>query len=205
MNPKVDLYIAGGCGRCAFYATPQCKVKKWQMELETLRQVVIESGLTEELKWGVPCYTFNSKNIVIVAAFKDYCSISFFKGALLQDSKRILEKTSESMQSARFIKFKNTKEITDKASILESYILQAIEVEKACLKIDFKMNPEPIPEELRTKFDEYPALKKAFYALTPGRQRGYVIYFSQSKQAQTRIARIGKCMEQILNGKGLND
>jgi uncharacterized protein YdeI (YjbR/CyaY-like superfamily) len=205
LNPKVDLYIADGCGRCEYYATAKCKVRKWQPELETLRQVVIEAGLKEELKWGVPCYTFNGKNIVVVSAFKTYCSLSFFKGALLQDSNSILDKTSESMQSARLIKFKNTKEIIDKAAILKSYLLQAIEIEKAGLKVAFQKNPEPVPEELLNKFEGYPALKKAFYNLTPGRQRGYIIYFSQPKQTNTRTSRIEKCMHQIMNGKGLND
>jgi uncharacterized protein YdeI (YjbR/CyaY-like superfamily) len=205
LNPTVDLYIADGCGRCKYYATAKCKVRNWQEALETLRQVVLECGLTEELKWSVPCYTFNGKNIVVISAFKEYCSLSFFKGALLQDNKSILDKTSESMQSARLVKFKHTKEIIDKTSILKAYILQAIEIEKAGLKVNFKKSPEPVPEELLTKFDEYPGLKKAFYDLTPGRQRGYIIYFSQPKQSNTRASRIEKCMDKIMNGAGLND
>jgi uncharacterized protein YdeI (YjbR/CyaY-like superfamily) len=205
MDPKVDLYIADGCGRCAFYATPQCKVKKWQIELETLRQVALESGLTEELKWAVPCYTFKKSNVAIVAAFKDYCAISFFKGALLQDSHSILDKPGESTQSARLIKFTHVEEIMEKKLILKDYILEAIALEANGKKVTFNRNLEPIPEELENKFSELPIFKKAFYSLTSGKQRGYIIYFSQPKQSQTRNTRIEKCMEQILNGKGLND
>jgi uncharacterized protein YdeI (YjbR/CyaY-like superfamily) len=205
LNPKVDLYIADGCGRCEFYATAKCKVRNWQEALETLRQVVLECGLTEDLKWGVPCYTFNGKNIAVVSAFKEYCCLSFFKGALLQDTNGMLNKTSESMQSARLIKFKNSNEIVEKTAILKAYIYQAIDVEKAGVKVDFKKNPEPVPEELLAKFDEYPALKKAFYDLTAGRQRGYIIYFSQPKQSNTRALRIEKSMQKIMNGEGLND
>jgi uncharacterized protein YdeI (YjbR/CyaY-like superfamily) len=205
MDPKVDLYIADGCGRCAFYATPQCKVKKWQIALETLRQVALESGLTEELKWAVPCYTFKKSNVAIVAAFKDYCAISFFKGALLQDSHSILDKPGESTQSARLIKFTHVEEIMEKKWILKDYILEAIALEANGKKVTFNRNLEPIPEELENKFSELPIFKKAFYSLASGKQRGYIIYFSQPKQSQTRNARIEKCMEQILNGKGLND
>jgi uncharacterized protein YdeI (YjbR/CyaY-like superfamily) len=205
MDPKVDLYIADGCGRCAFYATPQCKVKKWQIALETLRQVALESGLTEELKWAVPCYTFKKSNVAIVAAFKDYCAISFFKGALLQDSHSILDKPGESTQSARLIKFTHVEEIMENKWILKDYILEAIALEANGKKVTFNRNLEPIPEELENKFSELPIFKKAFYSLASGKQRGYIIYFSQPKQSQTRNARIEKCMEQILNGKGLND
>lgn len=205
MNPKVDLYIANGCGRCKYYATAKCKVRNWQEELETLRQIALDSGLTEQVKWGVPCYTFNDNNIAVVSAFKDYCSLSFFKGVLMQDTNNILDKTSESMQSARFIKFTTSKEIIAKSTILKSYIFQAIAVEKAGLKVDFKKKLEPEPEELLAKFDENPALKQAFYALTTGRQRGYIIYFSQPKKSNTRGIRIEKYMQKIMNGEGLND
>jgi uncharacterized protein YdeI (YjbR/CyaY-like superfamily) len=205
LNPKIDLYIADGCGRCDYYATPKCKVRNWQIELETLRQVVLECGLTEELKWGVPCYTVNQSNVAIVAAFKDYCSISFFKGALLKDTDNLLDKPSESTQSARLIKFTNSADIVAQAAVLKSYILQAIEVEKAGLKVDFNKNPEPVPEELLQAFEAFPALKKAFYDLTAGRQRGYILFFSQPKQSNTRASRIEKCMDKIMNGKGLND
>jgi uncharacterized protein YdeI (YjbR/CyaY-like superfamily) len=205
LNPKIDLYIADGCGRCAYYATPKCKVRNWQIELETLRQIVLECGLTEELKWGVPCYTVNQNNVAVVAAFKDYCSLSFFKGALLKDTDNLLDKPSENTQSARLIKFTNSEDIVAQSAVLKSYILQAIEVEKVGLKVDFNKNPEPVPEELLQAFEALPALKKAFYDLTAGRQRGYILFFSQPKQSNTRASRIEKCMDKIMNGKGLND
>jgi uncharacterized protein YdeI (YjbR/CyaY-like superfamily) len=205
MNPKVDNYLVDGCMRCKFGGTPKCKVNNWREELQMLRQIVLECGLTEELKWGVPCYTVYNKNIVIVSAFKDYCSLSFFKGSLLEDTHNILDKPGNSSQSYRLIKFINSKEIVDLSEILKAYIFQAIEVEKLGLKVEFKKNPEPIPDELQKKFEEFTSLKNAFYALTPGRQRGYIIYFSQPKQSRTREGRIEKCMQKILNGEGLND
>jgi uncharacterized protein YdeI (YjbR/CyaY-like superfamily) len=203
MNPKVDLYLADGCGRCALYATPQCKVIPWQKELAALRAIVLDCGLTEELKWGVPCYTFQDGNIAIVSAFKAYCSVSFFKGVLLQDTHGILVQQGEHSQSARLIKFTHIREIIAQESIIKTYIYEAIEVEKAGLKVEFKKNPEPIPEEFQRKLDEIPALKTAFEALTPGRQRGYILYFSQPKQAKSREARVEKCVARIMEGKGL--
>lgn len=205
MNPKVDLYLADGCGRCALYATPQCKVIPWQKELAALRAIVLDCGLTEELKWGVPCYTFQDGNIAIVSAFKAYCSVSFFKGVLLEDTHGILVQQGEHSQAARLLKFTHIQEIIAQESIIKTYIYEAIEVEKAGLKVEFKKNPEPIPEEFQRKMDENPALKTAFEALTPGRQRGYILYFSQPKQAKSREARIEKCVVRILSGKGLND
>ena len=205
MNPLVDLYLADGCGRCALYATPQCKVIPWQKELAALRAIVLDCGLTEELKWGVPCYTFQDGNIAIVSAFKAYCSISFFKGALLQDDHGLLVKQGEHSQAARLIKFTHIQEIIAQESILKTYIYEAMEVEKAGLKVAFKKNPEPIPEEFQCKLDENPALKAAFEALTPSRQRGYILYFSQPKQAKSRESRIEKCVLKIMEGKGLND
>ena len=205
MDPKVDLYLADGCGRCALYATPQCKVIPWQKELAALRAIVLDCGLTEELKWGVPCYTFQDCNIAIVSAFKAYCSISFFKGVLLQDAHGILVQQGEHSQAARLIKFTNIQQIIAQESTLKTYIYEAIEVEKAGLKVEFKKNPEPIPEEFQRKLDEIPTLKAAFEALTPGRQRGYILYFSQPKQAKSREARVEKCVPRIFQGKGLNE
>jgi uncharacterized protein YdeI (YjbR/CyaY-like superfamily) len=204
-NPKIDLYLIDGCGRCDLYATPKCKVKKWQSELEALRDIVLDCGLTEELKWSVPTYTYNNKNIAIVSAFKEYCSLSFFKGALLKDNKGILQKQGESSQSARLIKFTNLKEVLKNKANIKSYLLEAIKNEEEGLKVEFKKNPEPIPEELLSKMEEMPALKKAFNALTPGRQRGYIIYFSQPKQSKTRESRIEKYISKILSGKGFFD
>ena len=191
MNPKVDFYFS--------------KAKKWQEELEQLRMIVLDCGLTEELKWGVPCYMFEKRNIVLIHGFKEYCALLFFKGALLNDAKGILIQQTENVQAARQIRFTNIREIVKLKPLLKAYIYEAIEVEKAGLKVNFKKNPEPIPEEFQNKLDEISALKTAFDALTPGRQRAYILYFSAPKQSKTRESRVEKCMQQILNGKGLND
>lgn len=205
-NPKVDVYFTAGCGRCPLGNTPQCKVNKWQAELEQLRTILLDSPVTEELKWGVPCYTFEKSNILLIGAFKDYCAISFFKGALLKDADGILSKPGENSQAARVVRFTSVREIAEMEAILKAYIVEAVEVEKAGLKVNFKKPSEfTIPEEFQNKLDELPALKTAFEALTPGRRRGYILYFSQPKQSQTRAARVEKCMRQILVGKGLND
>jgi uncharacterized protein YdeI (YjbR/CyaY-like superfamily) len=192
MNPKVDFYFD--------------KAKAWQKELEQLRMIVLDCGLTEELKWGVPCYTFQGKNIVLIHVFKEYCAVLFFKGALLNDAKGILVQQTENVQAARQVRFTNVKEIVKKKAVLKAYIFEAIEVEKAGLKVDLKKTKEyTIPEEFKSKLDKKPALKKAFEALTPGRQRGYLLYFSAPKQSKTREARIEKYLQPILKGQGLND
>jgi uncharacterized protein YdeI (YjbR/CyaY-like superfamily) len=189
MNPKVDGYLR--------------KAQKWQEEMTKLRRISLDSGLTEELKWGKPCYTFQTSNIVIIQGFKEFCALLFCKGALLKDPNGILKKFG--WQAARRIPFSNVREIVEMELILKAYIHEAIEAEKAGLKVNYKKNPEPIPEELQNKLDEIPALKTAFEALTPGRQRGYILYFSGAKQSKTRVSRVKKCMPQILKGKGLND
>ena len=189
INPKVDGYLR--------------KPKKWWEEMEKLRMIILTCGLTEELKWGKPCYTFQNSNIVIIQGFKEFCALLFTKGALLKDLNGILKKFG--WQAARRIPFTNVREIVEIEPSLKAYIREAIEAEKAGLKVTLKKNPEPIPEELQNKLDEIPALKAAFDALTPGRQRGYILYFSGAKQSKTRELRIEKCMRQILNGKGLND
>jgi uncharacterized protein YdeI (YjbR/CyaY-like superfamily) len=192
MNPKVDFYFS--------------KAKKWQKELEKLRMIVLDCGLTEELKWGVPCYTFQKSNIVLIHIFKEYCALLFFKGALLNDVNGILIQQTKNVQAARQIRFTNVREIVKMAPILKVYIYEAIEVERAGLKVNFKKTTEfIIPEEFQNKLDKISALKTAFDALTPGRQRAYLFYFSQPKQSKTRESRVEKCMRQILNGKGLND
>jgi len=205
MNPKVDIYFTAGCGRCPLGNTPHCKVNKWQEELEKLRVVILDCGLTEELKWGVACYTLQKSNIILLSAFNEYCALSFFKGALLNDANSILKKPGENTQAGRLIRFTDVREIAKMETILKAYIYEAIEVEKAGLKVNFKKNPEPIPEELQNKLKKSPALKTAFDALTPGRQRAYILYFSAPKQSKTRQSRVEKCMRQILNGKGLNE
>ncbi|MBA4168769.1 MAG: YdeI/OmpD-associated family protein [Chitinophagaceae bacterium] len=191
MNPKVDFYFG--------------KAKKWQEEITKLRMIVLDCGLTEELKWGVPSYTFQESNVVLIHVFKEYCALLFFKGALLHDARGILVQQTKNTQAARQIRFANVGEIVKMAPILKAYIYEAIEVEKAGMKVNFKKNTEPIPEEFQNKLDEIPALKTAFDALTPGRQRGYILHFSAPKQSKTRASRVEKCMPQILNGKGLDD
>ncbi|MBP6431411.1 MAG: YdeI/OmpD-associated family protein [Ferruginibacter sp.] len=206
MNPKVDHYLIAGCGRCNLYNTPQCKVNNWQKELVALRMIMLECGLTEELKWSMPTYTADGKNVLIVAAFKDFCSINFFKGALLKDEQHILVQPGENSQSAKLLKFTDVKQITKQKVIIKSYVKEAIEIEKQGKKVSFKkITEQKIPEELQTKFDELPAFKAAFNALTPGKQRGYLIHFSQPKQSATRQSRIEKCIPKIFEGKGFND
>lgn len=182
------------------------KSKKWKQEYETLRNIVLDCRLTKDFKWMHPCYTFHNKNIVLIHGFKEYCALLFHKGALLQDPHGILIQQTENVQAARQIRFTNVQEIVEMETILKAYIHEAIEVEKAGLEVDFKKHTDfIIPEELRNKFDEIPALKTAFEALTPGRQRAYILYFSDPKQSKTRVSRVEKYMQHILNGKGLND
>ncbi|MEK4754387.1 YdeI family protein [Priestia sp. FSL R5-0597] len=192
MNPKVDEFLT--------------KAKKWKEEYETLRKIVLDCELTEDFKWMNPCYTFEKKNIVLIHGFKEYCALLFPKGSLLQDSHGILIQQTENVQGARQIRFTNVQEIIEKEAILKAYIYEAIEVEKAGLKVKVKKPEELIiPEELQYKFDEIPALETAFTTLTPGRQRAYILHFSAAKQSKTRASRVEKCIPNILNGKGLND
>ena len=192
MNPEVDLFLS--------------KAKKWQEEMRSLRMIILDCLLTEEYKWRFPCYTFRGKNIIIIQAFKDYCALLFFKGALLSDPNGILIKHGEHQQAGRQIRLTDSKEIAEMESILKAYIYEAIEVEKAGLKVNLKKTSDyTIPEEFQNKLNKIPALKTAFYTLTPGRQRAYLIYFSGAKQSKTREARIEKHMQRILNRKGLDD
>jgi uncharacterized protein YdeI (YjbR/CyaY-like superfamily) len=182
------------------------KAKKWEEEFKKLRRITLDCELTEELKWGHPCYSFQQSNIVLIHGFKEYCALLFFKGALLKDAKGILIQQTENVQVARQIRFTNIREIVKMEPILKAYISEAIEVEKTGVEVNFKKTSEfKIPEEFQNKLDEIPALKTAFDALTPGRQRAYILYFSAAKQSKTRESRVEKCMQQILNGKGLND
>jgi uncharacterized protein YdeI (YjbR/CyaY-like superfamily) len=205
MNPKVDKYLVDGCMRCKYGGTPKCKVNNWLNELEELRKIVIKSGLIEELKWGMPCYTFNNKNILMIIAFKEYACISFFKGILLEDKEKLLMAHGENSQSVRMIKYTDSKHIIRQTSLIKSYIKEAIGIENSGRKVTFNKNPEPIPEELMVEFNKDLKFKNAFHELTPGRQRGYIIYFSQPKGTQSKINRIEKYRENILKGKGLND
>ena len=190
MNPKVDWFFS--------------KAGKWQKEFEQLRTIVLGCDLIEELKWGQPCYTFEKSNIVLIHGFKEYCALLFFKGALLKDAKGILVQQTENVQAARQIRFTNVREIVKIKTTLKKYIYEAIEVEEAGLKVNLKKTTAfAVPEEFQNKLDKSPALKTAFEALTPGRQRGYLLYFSAAKQSKTREARVEKYMKQILKGKGL--
>jgi uncharacterized protein YdeI (YjbR/CyaY-like superfamily) len=203
-NPLIDKYLIDGCMRCKYGGTPQCKVLNWVDELEQLRQIVLDTGLTEEIKWGVPVYTKNGKNIVTVNALKESANIGFFKGVLLTDKHKILQQQGN-LQSDRIVKFTNVKDIENVKDVLRAYVLEAIEIEESGKKVEFKKNPEPIPDELLEAFEQDLEFKQAFYKLTTGRQRGYIIHFSQPKQSQTRIGRIEKYKEQIFSGIGLKD
>lgn len=206
MTTNVEVYFIDGCGRCALGGTPQCKVQKWQTELAILRSLILDCGLTETSKWGVPCYTFQNNNVLILSALNEYCTIGFFKGVLLVDTNGILIQQTENMQAERQLRFTNVREIVERETIVKEYIFEAIEVEKAGLKVEYKKISEfPIPEELQHKLAENPAFKTAFEALTPGRQRGYLLYFAAPKQAKTRVSRIENSMYQIFKGNGLHD
>ena len=182
------------------------KAKQWREEFEALRMIVLDCGLTEEFKWMHPCYTLQNRNVVLIHGFKEYCALLFIKGALLKDAKGILIQQTENVQAARQVRFTNVREIIKLKPILKAYIKEAIEAEKAGLEVNYKKTSEfKMPEEFQKKLDEIPALETAFKALTPGRQRGYLLFFSAAKQSKTREARIEKCMDQIFDGKGLND
>ena len=191
-NPKVDAYLA--------------KAKKWRKEFEKLRTVLLGCDLTEELKWGKPCYMFEKSNVAILQGFKDTCALMFFKGALLKDTKGILERPGENSQAARRIPFTSVEQIARLESVLRAYIKEAIKAEKAGLEVKLKnITEHEVPEEFQNKLKQNAALKSAFRALTPGRQRAYLMYFSSAKQSKTRESRMEKCMPKILQGKGLND
>ena len=179
--------------------------KAWKAELHQLRRIVLDAGLTETLKWGAPCYTYDGKNVAILGGFKGYCVLSFFKGALLKDEHGMLQKPGDHTQSARILKFTSEREIVEKEQILKDYILESIDLERNGQKVKFSKHPEPIPDELKKKLVADPALKKAFSVLTPGRQRAYILYFSAPKQSGTREARVEKYISKILQGKGIND
>jgi uncharacterized protein YdeI (YjbR/CyaY-like superfamily) len=192
MNPKVDFFFA--------------KEGKWQEEYERLRTIILDCGLEEELKWGCPCYTYEKQNIVLIHGFKEYCALLFFKGALLSDIDDILIQQTKNVQVPRQVRFTNLKEIVRLERVLKSYIYEAIEVERAGLTIKLKkVSDYKIPEEFQAKLNKNRSLQKAFDALTPGRQKGYIFYFSQPKQSKTRESRIEKCIPLILKGKGWNE
>ncbi|SFC28528.1 Uncharacterized conserved protein YdeI, YjbR/CyaY-like superfamily, DUF1801 family [Flagellimonas taeanensis] len=206
MNPEIDAYLQEGCGRCPLGGTPECKVHSWTAELKYLRRLVLECGLTEEQKWGVPTYTHNGTNLVMEAAFKDNCTLSFFKGALLKDDYQILEKPGENTQSGRVVRFTDVAQIAQLESVLKNYIFEAIEVKRAGLKVQLRSILDyDIPKEFQQRLEEDPELKEAFENLTPGRQKGYLLYFSGAKQSKTREDRIEKYIPKIMKGLGFHD
>ncbi|MEQ9308966.1 MAG: YdeI/OmpD-associated family protein [Balneolaceae bacterium] len=205
MNSEVDKYLINGCMRCPLGATPECKVNDWIEELKLMRQILLETELTEELKWSAPCYTFDGNNVLMLSALKDSTVVSFFKGSLMKDPHGILTAPGKNSQAARYVKVTSIQQIHELEESIKAYVKEAIEIEKADLKVEFKQNPEPIPEELQWKLDKDPIFKNAFESLTPGRQRGYIIHFSQPKQSKTRESRIEKCIPNILNGIGMHD
>lgn len=205
-NPKVDSYFTAGCGRCPLVSTPECKVNDWREELKELREIILDCGLDEELKWSIPVYTFQKCNVVMISAFKEYCALSFFKGALLKDTAGILVQQTENVQAVRQIRFTDVRQIIKLKKTLKAYLREAVELEKAGAKVEYKKTSDfAIPEEFKNKLTGNSALQNAFTSLTPGRQRTYILHFSQPKQSKTREARIEKLLPQILSGKGMND
>lgn len=206
MVKSADLFFTEGCGRCSLHATPQCKVNTWKKELLSLRRIVLSCGLNEESKWGMPVYTFNGKNVVMIAAFKDNCVVSFFKGSLLADTDKILVKPGENSEVTRLIRFTDARKITAIETSLRSYIFEAVEIEKAGIKPAVKkVSDYKIPEEFAAHLKKNKSLKTAFESLTPGRQKAYLLHFSGAKQSATRESRILKCIPDILKGKGWNE
>ena len=205
MNTTVENYLINGCERCPLGGTDGCKVHRWTLELKKLRKLVLDCGLTEACKWGVPCYTYEGKNVLIISAFKEYCGLNFFKGTLLNDKEGLLVKPGKNSQAARQIRFESLDRIIKFENQIRNYINQAIEVEKQGLTVKVSKSPDPIPAELEQWFEKDPLFKSAFESLTPGRQRGYVLFFSGAKQSKTIDARIEKSISKILNGEGLHD
>jgi len=205
INPAIADFFDVGCGRCPLVGTPNCKVKTWNAELRALRDIILKSDVTEERKWGVPCYTNNGKNIMLLSALKESATISFLKGSLIDDVHGVLISPGKNSQSARYMKFTSVQQIKKAKSIIVDYIQQALDIERHGKKVEFKKDADPIPDELMELFTKQPPLKTAFYALTPGRRRGYLLHFNQAKQSATRESRIQKCIPNIMKGKGLQD
>jgi uncharacterized protein YdeI (YjbR/CyaY-like superfamily) len=204
MTKDIETYLLEGCGRCELGGTPDCKVHTWASEIRELRRIVLSCGLDEEVKWGNPCYTFQGNNVLMIAAFKQFVSLSFFKGVLLQDLDKLLDQQGENSQSVRVLKFTEVQPILELEVIIKTYIYEAIEVEKKGLKVSFKAKDELVyPDELLQAFESHEDLKMAFEALTPGRQRGFILHFTQPKKSETRVNRIEKCKSLIFEGKGL--
>ncbi|MEI7578114.1 MAG: YdeI/OmpD-associated family protein [Armatimonadota bacterium] len=203
---SITDFFALGCGRCSRFQTSECSTQLWQEELALLRSTVLSAGLTEEVKWSHPCYTDQGKNIAVIGAFRDCCVLTFFKGVLLSDPAQILELPGENSQAGRVIRIRSLEQVHQLSEMIRDYLREAIDIERSGQQFEkIKIEDRPIPQELADKFDEMPELRQAFRSLTPGRQRGYLLHFSQPKQAKTREARIEKCVDQIMAGQGLND
>lgn len=206
MNPAVDQYLAEGCGRCKLHATPDCKVHRWAAELRALRALLMSCGLTEERKWGMPCYTIKGKNVIMLFAWKDCCALSFFKGVLLTDTDGLLQLPGENSHEGRIVRFTSMQQIIEHEPALRTLVFEAIDAEEKGIKIPARpAAAQPMPEELATRLAADPALREAFTRLTPGRQRGYLLHIAGAKQSATREARIDRCAPSILAGKGLNE
>lgn len=206
MTRDVETYFLDGCGRCKLGGTPDCKVHTWADPLRIFREIVLDCGLTEECKWGMPCYTVNGKNVLLIAAFKEYCSLNFFKGSLISDPYNLLSKAGENSEASRMLKTITTSHILENIDAIKDIVFQAIEIEKAGLKTVTKsIDSYPVPEEFELLLTNNSQLKNAYDALTPGRQKSYLMHFNSAKQSQTRIGRIEKCIPSILAGKGHNE
>jgi len=204
MNSNVDSYLEEGCGRCDLYQTPECKVHTWKAELPELRRIILSCGLKEEVKWGVPCYMVDGKNVFLLSAFKHFASINFFKGSLLDDPQGLLVKPGEHSQAGRFLKVTSADEVLAKEDAIRALILDAVQSEKEGKEVQFKTEHE-VPEELQARLESDPLYREHFEALTPGRKRSYYIYIGGAKQSKTREARVEKCFEKIRMGKGWNE
>ncbi len=204
-NTSVDSYLQDGCGRCEHFQKPTCKVHLWTSALKALRTLVLASGLTEEMKWGSPCYTLGGKNVVMIVSFRESCGLSFFKGAALQDDEGLLESAGPNSRFARFLKFRSLADVEALRPRIAQLLEQAIALEKSGTKVAAKPAAEPVPEELALRLDSDPALKRAFDALTPGRRRSHILHVSGAKQSETRSRRAERCLEEILAGRGFNE
>jgi uncharacterized protein YdeI (YjbR/CyaY-like superfamily) len=205
MTKSPEIYFLEGCGRCSLGGTPDCKVHRWTAELQLLRDIILDCGLEEVAKWGVPCYMHGKANVLVLSALKDAVTVGFMKGALLNQTSHLLVEQAGTENVSRVLRFTSLEQIADNKAEIKALIFQAIEVENLGLKAAPKKSKELIPEELEQAFEQNPSLKEAFYALTPGRQRGYLLHFNQAKQAATRASRIEKCRDKILRGEGIHD
>ncbi len=206
MTRDVETYFLDGCGRCKLGGTPECKVHTWADPLKVFREIVLDCGLMEECKWGMPCYTVNGKNVLLISAFKEYCSLNFFKGSLISDPFQLLSKAGENSEASRMLKTTSTVHILENIDAIKDIVFQAVEIEKAGLKTVVKpVDSYPVPEEFQAFLSTNDQLKLAFEALTPGRQKSYLMHFNSAKQTQTRINRIEKCIPTIFSGKGFNE